>query len=206
MGLAALSVDNRIFEGTNEINRLLIPGTAFKRAVQKRLGLYGAIGYLEKKLASGTLAALPDLSDQLAVAEFALQRLKDLTLLVAQAASARHGMQLEGEQETMVQLSNLMIDAYAIDSAVARTKQRVAAGGKEAVTQAICAVAAVEALDRAGPAVKRALHNLFEPEAAAPWLVKAEQLATDVPLALLPLRRLIAAEAVGRIGYKLSSY
>ncbi len=197
---------NRIFEGTNEINRLLIPGTAFKRAVQKRLGLYGAIGYLEKKLASGTLAALPDLSDQLAVAEFALQRLKDLTLLVALAASARHGMQLEGEQETMVQLSNLMIDAYAIDSAVARTKQRVAAGGKEAVTQAICAVAAVEALDRAGPAVKRALHNLFEPEAAAPWLVKAEQLATDVPLALLPLRRLIAAEAVGRIGYKLSSY
>lgn len=197
---------NRIFEGTNEINRLLVPGTAFKRAVQKRLGIYGAIGQLEKRLASGDLGQLPDVADPLATAEFALQRLKDLTLLTAEAASARHGMQLDGEQETLVQLSNLMMDVYAIDSAIARTKQRAAAGGKETVTTAICCVAAVEALDRAGPAVKRVLHNLFDRESADGWIAKAEKLAVDLPVALLPLRRLIAAEAVDRVGYKLSSY
>jgi hypothetical protein len=50
------------------------------------------------------------------------------------------------------------------------------------------------------------LHNLVDRESAEGWVAKAEKLAVDLPVALLPLRRLIAAEAVDRVGYKLSSY
>jgi alkylation response protein AidB-like acyl-CoA dehydrogenase len=197
---------NRIFEGTNEINRLLVPGTLFKRAVQKRLGLHGAIGEVEKRLASGDLGQLAEGATPLQTAAFALQRLKWLTLTLAQAASARYGLQLDGEQETLVQLSNLLIDCYAIDSAVARTIQREAAGGKEEVTSAICCVAAVEALDRAAPLAKRLIYNTFDAAAGAPWLAKIGALAVEVPAPLLPLRRAIAAEAVAKTGYKLASY
>jgi alkylation response protein AidB-like acyl-CoA dehydrogenase len=197
---------NRIFEGTNEINRLLIPGTLFKRAMTKRLGLFGAIGDIEKRLATGDLGTQPAVTDLAATADFALQRLKWLTLTMAQAASAKHGMALEGEQETMIALSNLISDCYAIDSALARTAQRKAAGGKEEVTEAIGAIAAVEALDRGISSAKRVTYNLFSAEDAAPWLAKIAKLNADIPLATLPLRRAIATDAVEKVGYKLSTY
>lgn len=194
---------NRIFEGTNEINRILVPGTLFKRSMQKRLGLFSALADLEKRLATGDLGALPAEDDVMGNAKTALQRLKWLTMLIAQAASTRFGMALDGEQETLMQLSNLLIDCYAVDSAVCRTLQRT---GTDEIAQAVTAIAAVEALDRAGPMAKRLLHNCFGGEAAAPWLEKVSKINVDLPIALLPLRRKVAAEAVERGGYKLSAY
>jgi len=197
---------NRIFEGTNEINRLLIPGTLFKRQMQSRLDLFGAIKLMQKRLATGDLGTPPQSTEGTGLAEFALQRLKWLTLLVAQAASTKFGMALDGEQETLTQISNLVIDCFAIDSAIARTQQRKAAGGEETVTSAICTVAAVEALDRAAATAHRVLENCFAGDELAPWSSKASQLGSHVPAALLPLRRLIAKKAVDDLGYKLSSY
>ncbi len=197
---------NRIFEGTNEINRMLIPGTLFKRQMQSRLDLFGAIKEMQKRLATGDLGTAPQSSEGTGLAEFALQRLKWLTLLVAQAASTKFGMALDGEQETLAQLSDLVIDCYAIDSGIARTKQRAAAGGTETVTSAICTVAAVEALDRASATARRVLENCFAGDELAPWAAKASQLGAHVPAAILPLRRLIAKKAVDDLGYKLSAY
>ena len=115
-------------------------------------------------------------------------------------------MALDGEQETLTQISNLVIDAFAIDSAIARTQQRAAAGGDETITSAICTVAAIEALDRASATARRVLENAFAGDELAPWLSKASQLGAHVPAALLPLRRAIAKKAVDDLGYKLSSY
>ena len=197
---------NRIFEGTNEINRLLIPGTLFKRQMASRLDLFGAIKDMQKRLGSGDLGSGTQAAEGTGLAELALQRLKWLTLLVAQAASTRFGMALDGEQETLAQLSNLVIDCFAIDSGVARTRQRLAAGGDQSVPVAICTGAAVEALDRAAAAARRVLENCFEGEDLAPWLSKASQLGDHVPAALLPLRRVIAKRAVDDLAYKLSNY
>ncbi|MBI5608188.1 MAG: acyl-CoA dehydrogenase family protein [Deltaproteobacteria bacterium] len=194
---------NRIFEGTNEINRMLVPGTLFKRTMQKRLGLFAALADLEKRLAGGDLGALPAEGDVMGNAQVALQRLKWLSMLMAQATSTRFGMALDGEQETLMQLSNLLIDCYAVDSAVCRTLQ--SKKGDE-IAEAVACIAAVEALDRAGPIAKRMIHNCFAGEAAAPWLAKIAKIQADLPIALLPLRRKVAAEAVDRSGYKLSAY
>lgn len=204
---------NRIFEGTNEINRLLIPGTLFKRAMQKRLDLYAAIGALTQRLAAGDLPAVPtvDLTTPagcLELAEYTLQRLKSLTLVVAQAASTKHGMALDGQQETLVRLSDLVIDCYAVDSGVARAKQRLAASGDaaEAIVGNVCLVAACEALDRAGVTARRLVESFFGGAELQPWLAKVETLAAHVPADLLVLRKAIGADAVDRGGYRLSSY
>ena len=197
---------NRIFEGTNEINRMLIPGTLFKRQMQSRLDLFGAIKVMQKLLATGDLGTAPQSSEGTALAEFALQRLKWLTLLVAQAASTKFGMALDGEQETLAQLSDLVIDCFSIDSGIARTQQRKAAGGDETVTSAICTVAAVEALDRASATARRVLENCFSGDELAPWASKASQLGAHVPAAILPLRRIIAKKTIDDLGYKLSNY
>ncbi len=199
---------NRIFEGTNEINRLLIPGTLFKRGMHKRLNLYGAIGQLEQRLATDDFAPAPAGAEGTQLAEFALQRLKWLTLTVAQALSARHGVALEGEQETMVGLANLIIDVYAIDSGVARVIKRVAANGasSEAIVSACVTVAACEALDRGTVAARRLVESCYEGDVLQPWLAKIDRLGAHLPANLLVLRRAIAADAVAKGGYKLSSY
>ena len=198
---------NRIFEGTNEINRLLVPGTLLKRAMQRRLDVYGAIAALEKQLAGGDLPAAPA-EGGLERADYALQRLKWLTLTALQAATGKFGVALDNEQELLVALSNLIVDSYAIDSGIARTKQRIAASGQggETVSIAACTVAASEALDRAIASTRRILEATFEGDALTPWLEKAAKLSIPAPGNLLKLRRLIAADAVDRGGYKLSSY
>ena len=197
---------NRIFEGTNEINRMLIPGTLFKRQMQSRLDLFGAIKTMQKQVATGDLGTAPTSTDGTALAAFALQRLKWLTLLVAQAASTKFGMALDGEQETLAQLSDMVIDCFAVDSGIARTMQRTEKGSDETVTSAICTVAALEALDRATATGRRVLENCFSGDELTPWLDKAAKLGAHVPAALLPLRRVIAKKVVDDLGYKLSSY
>jgi alkylation response protein AidB-like acyl-CoA dehydrogenase len=197
---------NRIFEGTNEINRLLIPGTLVKRATQRRLNLHGAIGALEQHLGAGELDAAPTTTDGTAMAEHCLQRLKWLTLTVLQATSTKLGVALEGQQETLVQLSNLIIDSYALDSGIARARQRAQAGEADPIAAACCTVAACEALDRAGNVARRVLEGTLDGEDLAPWLAKVDRLAAHVPANLLALRKAIAADAVKKGGYKLSSY
>ncbi len=195
----------RIFEGTNEINRLLIPGTLFKRAMQKRLGLMRAIGATEQAAANGFAAIAGD-AEPLALAQVALERIKALALLMLAAASGKHGMALDGEQETLVQLANLVTDAYAVDSAVARTLQRQQAGDADATLAAVCAVAAVEALERSALVARRLVFTLFSGEDASTWAAKVAAVRPEAPVNLLPWRRAIAARAIADGGYKLSSY
>ena len=200
---------NRIFEGTNEINRLLIPGTLFKRAMQRRLNLHAAIGALEKRLAAGDLGGEPPAAGEgTALAQWATQRVKWLTLTVAAGASARHGAALDGEQDVLVGLSNLVIDSYALDSGLTRCLQRIAANGAaaESVVTAVCTVAACEALDRATSAARRLIDGCYEGEDRTRWMAKVDALGTYAPANLVALRRLIAADAVARGGYKLSNY
>ena len=196
---------NRIFEGTNEINRLLIPGTLIKRATQRRLNLYAAIGGLEQRMA-GELDPAPQQDGTTALAEHALQRLKWLTLTVLQAASGKHGVALEGQQETLVRLSDLVIDCYALDSGIARARQQAAAGTVDPVVIACCTVAACEALDRAGNIARRVIEGCFEGAELTPWLARVDSLAEHVPANLMALRKVISADATSKGGYRLSTY
>ena len=196
----------RIFEGTNEINRLLIPGTLFKRAAQKRGDLPGAIGRLQRTLASSDAVVLPSGEDPLELAQFALQRLKYVALLAMQAASQRFGLALDGEQEILVQLADMLQDCFAVDSGLARALQRQTKGQTEPLAPAICAVAAVEALERATLTARRVLVTSFPGQAGATWSDQLAKLAPPLPVSLLPWRRAIAAAAVDQKGYKLGNY
>ena len=196
----------RIFEGTNEINRLLIPGTLFKRAQQKRLALLPAIGAAQQRADTREFSPIAVDVEPLVLAATCLDRLKALTLLALAAASAKHGMALDGEQESLVQLADLVTDCFAVDSAVARTLQRQQAGDSDATSALISAVAATEALERGAAVAKRLVHTLFAGDAAQTWLAKIAAVQPEVPVSLLPWRRAIAQRAVTDGGYKLATY
>ena len=117
---------NRIYEGTNEINRLLATGMLLKRAGQGRLDLLGAI---RKSQAKGDRASTPAAgSDSLARHRDLLDRSKRSALSMAGLAYGRFGSSLEHQQEVCVALADMFSQVYATESALLRAEKLCAAG------------------------------------------------------------------------------
>lgn len=138
---------NRIFEGTNEINRMLIPGTVLKRVMKGKLPLFAAIQRLEGAL-SGERAPLPEATAEapLAPEVFLAQKLKELTLFVSNKVIQRHMADLKDQQELLMEIADMMILTYALDSTFARALQHIDQGGpKVALMQDAARVVLVEA-------------------------------------------------------------
>ena len=197
---------NRIFEGTNEINRLLVPGTLVKRIMQGRPSVDAAMADLEARSRAEDLPGLP--TPGLARAHWALQRLKWIALTIFQAATDKHGVGLDKEQEALIALANLIIDCYAVDSAIARTEQRMAKHGERADSDAvaICLVASAEALDRGVVSAWRQLEAMYEGDALTPWAERLNRLSAHLPGNVVAWKRQIAATTVAAGRYALSDY
>ena len=117
---------NRIFEGTNEINRLLIPGMLMKKALKGELPLLAAAKQLQDEIMSPSMA-LPETSDEPLLDETrACTVFKKVVLLVAGTAMQRYGTKLEQEQEVLSYLADILIDAYTAESAVLRARDAAA--------------------------------------------------------------------------------
>ncbi|HEX3722667.1 MAG TPA: acyl-CoA dehydrogenase family protein, partial [Nitrolancea sp.] len=110
----------RIFEGTNEINRLLIPGTLMRRALSGELPLIQAATRLRTELFEPP-AEIPDVPWGIELHQVA--NLKKLALLLAGSAMERFGTELEQEQEVLAANANILIVAYAAESAVLRARR-----------------------------------------------------------------------------------
>ena len=121
---------NRIWEGTNEINRLLIPGTLLRRAMKGRLDLLGAARRAQEALLAPSADEAGD--GPLAAQAAQVDAARQVTLLVAGAAVQRFGTALEEQQEVLAAVADLVIQTAAMDSAVARARQAVVAGGRAA--------------------------------------------------------------------------
>jgi alkylation response protein AidB-like acyl-CoA dehydrogenase len=120
----------RIFEGTNEINRMVASGTLFRRVLSGKLDLMTRLPELQERIKSGIV---PEKSDQTIPVELrgavnALERAKDVTIYSAMKIAMKYMQALENEQEFIEYLANLLIDLYATDSALARAIQSVRRG------------------------------------------------------------------------------
>ena len=113
---------NRIFEGTNEINRLVISGMLTKRAVKGDLALIPAARrLLDEVMGPPSLIAESGQEHPLAPEARAVEAFKKVTVLALGAAMERFGRALQDEQEVLLWIADLAIDTYASESALART-------------------------------------------------------------------------------------
>jgi len=120
----------RIYEGTNEINRLVTSGTLFRRAMSGKLDLMTKFPEIEARVKAGQPLdnAGEDIPAELREAVNGLERAKDATLYVSIKTAMKYMQALDKEEEFIEYLANLLIDIYAIDSALARATQAVRRG------------------------------------------------------------------------------
>ena len=152
---------NRIFEGTNEINRLIITGWLLKRALSGQLPLLPAIKKLMDEMMAGPSFAETDertLTPQRRLVENA----KKIGLLVAGVASQKYMQQIADHQEVMGAIADIVIEAYAMDSVLARTLKLIERQGEGAseVAIAISEVYLERAFAQVETAAKKVLAEL----------------------------------------------
>ena len=122
---------NRIFEGTNEINRLLMPNRLFRKALKNELPLFAEAQKLMADL-TAIAPAVPSMEDgPLGYQKKLLDMARKIFILVSEAAVEKYGTDIENEQEILGYLSNIMIEIYAMESGLLRAMKSLLAAGEE---------------------------------------------------------------------------
>ena len=192
---------NRIFEGTNEINRLLIPGRLVRLATKGRLPLIAAARALRDELTAGTRPPEPG-DGPLDAARSAVGMFKKTALAVIGLALERYGEKLSDEQEVLSTAADILIDTYAAESAVLRAGGAAAAGGAEAGLQVEAARAYVnDAALRIEVGARSALAAMAEGDALRTHLAALRRLLKVPPINTVSIRRALADKVVERGRY-----
>ncbi len=185
---------NRIFEGTNEINRLLTSGQLLKRAMQGRLELLGAV----QRVMTASAAAAPDgVPEGLAAASGAIENIKQAALLVAGSAAAAWMQDVEAEQEVMARVADIVALAYFSESALLRAEAR----GDEA-SALLARLYAFSAVDRARLLAVEALRRI--PNGAL-QVARLDTFLSEHGVDLIGLRREVADAGAAEGGYLITA-
>ena len=197
---------NRIFEGTNEINRLLIPGMLIRRAVKGDLALIPAAKALQEELlgppsmpsAGGDDGVLAD--ELRAVASF-----KKTALMVFGLAMQTYGTKLTDEQEVLMHLADIAIDVYSAESAVLRAQAASAVNAPRAALHVDAARVFVnDAAMRIDASARQALAATVDGDVLRTMLAALRRVLKVTPINTVAARRRLADETVTRGGYPLA--
>jgi alkylation response protein AidB-like acyl-CoA dehydrogenase len=185
---------NRIFEGTNEINRLLIPGMLAKRAVKGTLPIIAAARALQDELLSPALDAPGD--GPLDGARKAVTGMKKAALMVLGTAMQTYGNGLADQQEVLTRCADVIMDVYASESVLLRA---AADGGPSHL--AVAQVFVNDAAGRVEIAARDALAAMAEGDMLRVLTAALKRLMKVAPVNTIALRRTIEAALAERQRY-----
>jgi alkylation response protein AidB-like acyl-CoA dehydrogenase len=194
---------NRIFEGTNEINRLVISGMLAKRAVKGDLALIPAArGLLDEVMGLSSFVAEPSQEDVLAPEAKAVEAFKKVTVLALGAAMERFGAALQDQQEVLLWIADLAIETYASESALARamtaeTTAPSAIGFHHAAARTFISDAAL----RIDTTARQILAAIAEGDTLRTHLATLRRVLKVLPADTVRCRRALADATVERRGY-----
>ncbi|PTX91203.1 acyl-CoA dehydrogenase family protein [Opitutus sp. ER46] len=194
---------NRIFEGTNEINRLFIPTTLLRREQRGRFPLLQTALKVAAEI-TGTPPALPS-ADRLLDAQALLGRAKKLVFLLAGIAGRTFGLKIGDEQEVLAPLADVVSEIYLGESAVLRAlKLRSRLAPEAAVAADLATLSVNDSLGRIEAAARRVLEGCLRDDASFGQQLKTVRLLLAwQPLNSIALRRRIADQITARNGYPL---
>jgi len=195
---------NRIFEGTNEINRLIITGWLMKRAMSGQLPLLAAVKRVMDDVMSGPVAG-EDREGPLAEERKMLAATKKLGLFAAGAATQKYMQALADEQEVMGALADCITEVYALESAILRTEKLIAAQGEGAARQAIAMTRyyAAKAVATVELSARKVVAAVAEGDMLRTQMAIVRRLAKHEPADTIALGRQIARQVVAAGRYTL---
>jgi alkylation response protein AidB-like acyl-CoA dehydrogenase len=149
----------RIYEGTNEINRMLMIGMLLKRAMKGELNIFEPAMAVSKELTSVPSFNSIDKSVLFNAEKEVVQNLKKVFLMVGGKAAMVLQDRIEDEQEVMMNLADILIEIYAVESAMLRTEKLVSQRGEEACADyiAMTQIYMAQAIDKVTAAAKEAI-------------------------------------------------
>ena len=194
---------NRIFEGTNEINRLLSVGTIVKRAMKGELNLMPAAMAVGKEI-----MAIPDFNSEeedgiLMAEKKVVKNLKKATLMIAGAALQKFMMNFEREQEIIMNLADMMIELYVAESALLRVEKLIGVRGEVAceLHKDAAMIYLHTAVDKVNTAGKAAITSFAEGDELRVMLMGLKRFTKIEPMNLKDARRRIAEASIEKNGY-----
>ena len=194
---------NRIFEGTNEINRLLVIDMILKRAMKGQLDVMGPAKAVGKEIMS-----IPDFSieedDSLFAAEKkVIKNLKKAALMISGAAVQKFMMKLSDEQEIIMNLADMVIEIYIAESVLLRVEKRNGLLGNDAnvLQKDIAAIYLNTAVEKINQAGRSAITSFAESDELRVMLMGLKRFTKIEPVNLKDARRRIADELIAKNDY-----
>jgi len=196
---------NRIFEGTNEINLLIITGFLLKRAMSGQLPLMPAIKKLMDEVLAGPSVG-DDLEGPLADERKLVAHAKKLGLFAAGSATQKYMQAIQDQQEVMGAIADMVIETYAMESVVLRTQKMVQQKGEASAATAIAMtrVYLSQAMDKIESAAKKIIAAVAEGDMLRTQLAILRRLVKHEPFNTIELRQQIAQKVIERGKYTLA--
>ena len=195
---------NRIFEGTNEINRLIITGWLMKRAMGGQLALMPAIKNIMDEVMAGP-SPKEEREGSLAEEYSVLAGAKKLALFAAGAATQKYMAKLADEQEVMAAMADMIIEVYAMESCILRAQKIEDKQGAKAAETAVAMarIYAAKAMDIIELAARRVIAAVAEGDMLKTQLAILRRLAKHDPADTIALRRQVARHMIAAGKYAL---
>jgi alkylation response protein AidB-like acyl-CoA dehydrogenase len=194
---------NRIFEGTNEINRMLVVDMLLKRALKGQLDFMGPATAVGKEIMS-----IPDFNTEEDDAVFAAEKkviknLKKAALMIAGAAVQKFMMKLSDEQEIIMNIADIVIEIYVAESVILRVEKRIALLGEEAnnLQKDLAIVYLNRAVEKVNNAGRSAITSFAESDELRVMLMGLKRFTKIEPANLKDARRRIANELIAKNDY-----
>src|ERR1700733_15585376 len=196
---------NRIFEGTNEINRVIITGFLLKRSMSGQLPLMPAIKKLMDEVLSGPSMS-EDLEGPLAEERKLVGQAKKLGLFASGAATQKYMQAIQDQQEIMGAIADMTIETYAMESAVLRAQKIAETKGKTAAALpiAMTRVYMSQAMEKVESAARKVIAAVAEGDMLRTQLAVLRRLAKHEPFNTIELRQQIAQKVIDRGKYALA--
>jgi alkylation response protein AidB-like acyl-CoA dehydrogenase len=194
---------NRIFEGTNEINRLIVPGTILRRAMKGQVPLLQHAQKIRASLAEGKIPALG--TDELAVESQVVEFCKWIAVYTLVVAVETYHVNVAEEQEVLGEIADLISTVYALDSVVLRVRQILQSRdeSKKQLARDLLTAFAPPAYSSCVHRARHVLMDVCDADSLSGHLAAIGQLRSDWPSKVLAAKRRITQAVIEADGYPL---
>ncbi len=185
---------NRIFEGTNEINRMLIPGRLMKAALSGHLALLPAAQALMDEILTPQMTSFDDDEAILATEQKLAQNGKKVALMTLGTAAQKYMMTLGDQQEILLGIADVIMDTYAMESAILRAQKLAASQGEDAAARYIdmTRVFCNDAVERIEARAKNTLAGMADGDELRTLLAALRRFTKLTPMNTITARQRIA--------------